>query len=168
MKTPPNPRATLERNLARAKRKATGRNSRASTKTSGRQYAVSVEGRWHDPKPKPKTKPDAHLKRDERPPKVAPVVAGPQLDIEEQFQLPSYTQRAPAVPLPKSENERDRNTGNRSVVSFRLRTSTIEALDKLVDRMNEDTKTNSAATKTTKTWIVEELLRDHLKKEGLL
>lgn len=42
---PPDPKAVLERNLARAKRRAgAGRNSRASTMVSGRQYAIAVEG----------------------------------------------------------------------------------------------------------------------------
>ena len=43
-KPPKDPRAVLERNLARAKRRGTGRDTRASTMVSGRQYAVAVEG----------------------------------------------------------------------------------------------------------------------------
>lgn len=126
--------------------------------------------RWHDPKPK---KPDAltfvrPTGTTTAASRVPVAVSGPQLDLEEEFRLPSYAQRTTAPPPPRSENERDRNTGNRSVVSFRLRTSTLEALDRLVARLNADCEKNSAAVKTTKTWVVETLLRDHLKKEGVL
>ena len=45
MKKPEDPKTVLERNLARAKRRPiSGRNTRASTMISGRQYAIGVEG----------------------------------------------------------------------------------------------------------------------------
>lgn len=91
-------------------------------------------------------------------PKVAPVVSGPQLDIE--FHRAQRTDAPP--PPPKSDNERDRIDGNRSVVAYRFQRSTIEALDELV-RAGA-----GADPPLTKTWVVETLLRDYLKKEGFL
>lgn len=66
------------------------------------------------------------------------------------------------TPTSRSSNAEDRSMGNRSVVSFRLDSKLLERLDRYYQRIRSHDAT------VTKTWLVEQALRDLLQKEGEL